>query len=99
MELEKLEKENLEKVRRHEISLRRPDQNLPEPVQNDGFCLSAAVKFVPPFYDVDMTQFLNAFEKAMSIHDFPREKWTQLIHTKLSGKAQKSSQSLVFMCA
>src|SRR6218665_2100096 len=36
-----------------------------------------------------MTQFLNAFEKAMSIYDFPREKWTQLIHTKLTGKAQK----------
>jgi len=36
-----------------------------------------------------MTQFLNAFEKATSIHDFSREKWTQLIHTKLTGKAPK----------
>src|SRR6218665_3844612 len=92
MELEKLETEDKEKARQHEINLRRLDQNLPvliDPVQNDGFRLSAAIKFVPPFDDVDMTQFLNAFEKAMSIHDFPREKWTQLIHTKLTGKAQK----------
>ena len=54
---------------------------------NDGFRLTAAIKFVPPFNDVAMTQFLNAFENAISI--FPREKWTQLIHTKLTGKAQK----------
>jgi len=46
------------------------DQNLP--VQNDGFRLSAAIKFVPPFDEVNMMQFLNAFEKAMSIYDFPR---------------------------
>ena len=25
----------------------------------------------------------------MTIHDFPRDEWTQLIHTKLTGKAQK----------
>ena len=32
---------------------------------------------------------LNAFEKAMTKHDFPRDKWTQLISTKLTGKAGK----------
>src|SRR6218665_2349336 len=91
MELEKLEMDDKEKARQHEINLRRLDQNLPviiDPVQNDGFWLSAAIKFVPPFDD-DMTQFLNAFEKAMFIHNFPQDKWTQLIHTKLKGKAQK----------
>jgi len=36
-----------------------------------------------------MTQFLNAFEHAMAIHNFSRNKWTQLIHTKLTGKARK----------
>jgi len=99
MELEKLEKEDRGKARQHEISLRRIDQNLPEPVQNDGFRLSAAIEFVPPFDDVDMTQFLNAFKKAMSIHDFSREKWTQLIHTKLMVRLKKSSHSLVLMRA
>src|SRR6218665_54562 len=65
-ELEKLETEDKEKARQHEINLRRLGQNLPvliDPVQNDGFRLSAAIKFVPPFDDVDMTQFLNAFER------------------------------------
>src|SRR6218665_2243033 len=69
------------------IQSQRLDQNLPvvtDPIQNDSFRLSAAIKFVPPFDDVDMTQFLNAFEKAMAIHNFPKDKWTQLIHTKLT---------------
>src|SRR6218665_3300248 len=92
MELEKLEMDDKEKARQHEINLKRLDQNLPvvtDPVKNDCFRLSAAIKVVPPFDDVDMTQFLNAFEKAMAIHNFPRDKWTQLTHTKLTGKAQK----------
>src|SRR6218665_2530753 len=81
-----------EKARQHEMNLKRLDQNLPvvtDPVQNNGFRLSAAIRFVPPFDDVDMTQFFNAFEKAMAIHNLPRDKWTQLIDTKLTGKAQK----------
>jgi len=42
MELEKLEMEDKEKARHHEINLKRLDQNLPvaiDPVQNDGFRL------------------------------------------------------------
>src|SRR6218665_3419814 len=92
MELEKLEMDDKEKARQHEINLKRLDQNLPvvtHSIPNDSFRLSGAIKFVPPFDDVDMTQFLNAFEKAMAIHKFPKDKWTQLIHTKLTGKAQK----------
>src|SRR6218665_2911889 len=72
MELEKLEMDDKEKARQHEINLKRLDQNLPvitDPVQSDSFRLSAAIKFVPPFVDVDMTQFLNTFEKAMDIHN------------------------------
>src|SRR6218665_3873672 len=92
MQLDKLEMDDKEKARQHEINLKRLDQNLPvvtDPIPNDSFRLSGAIKFVPPFDDVDMTQFLNAFEKAMAIHNFPKDKWTQLIHTKLTGKAQK----------
>src|SRR6218665_2195844 len=102
MELEKLEMDDKEKARQHEINLKCLDQNLPvvtDPVQNDGFRLSAAIKFFPPFDDVDMTQFLNAFEKTMAIHNLPRDKWTQLIHTKVTGKAQKVVAELgVDMC-
>ena len=66
MELEKLEMDDKKKARQHEINLKRLDQNLPvvtDPVQNGGFRLSAAIKFVPSFDCVDMTQFLNALKK------------------------------------
>jgi len=89
MELEKVQAEEREKVRQHDMNLRHLDQNLPELVQNDGFRMSTAIKFVPPFDDFDMSHFLNAFEKAMTIHDFPHDKWTQLIHIKFTSKAQK----------
>src|SRR6218665_1771091 len=89
VELENLQTEDCEKVIQHGISLRRLDQNLQEPVQNDEFRLSAAIIFVPPFDDVGTTQFPNAIERAMPIHDFPQEKWTQLIHSKLTREAQK----------
>src|SRR6218665_1794768 len=69
---------NKEKARQHEINLKRLDLNLPvvtDPIQNDSFRLSAAIKFVPPFDDVDMTQFLNAFEKL----------WLSIIFLKING--------------
>src|SRR6218665_1740188 len=100
MELEKLEMDDKEKARQHEINLKRLDQNLPvvtDSIPNDSFRLSGAIKFVPPFDDVDMTQFLNAFEKAMAIHNFSKDKWTQLIHTKLTGKAQKVFAELIII--
>ena len=84
MELEKTQAEERERVRQHDINLRRLDQTLPKPVQNDGFRMSGAIRFVLSFDDVDMSQFLDVFEKAITIHDIPRDKWTQLIHTKLS---------------
>src|SRR6218665_3734691 len=79
MELERLAMDDKQNARQHEINLKRLDQNLPvvtDAIQNDGFRLSAAIKFVPPFHDVHMTQILNALEKAMAIHNFPRDKWT-----------------------
>ena len=66
MELQKLETQDKENARQHEINLKRLDHNfsvLVDPVQNNGFRLSAAIKFAPAFHDVDMTQFLNALEK------------------------------------
>src|SRR6218665_508874 len=56
--------------------------------RQDSFRLSAAIKFVPPFSE-DIEKFLESFEKVMEIHKFPRDKWSALIHTKLTGKAQK----------
>jgi transposase InsO family protein len=56
---------------------------------NDSFKLANAVKFVPKFDDSQMDQYLLAFEKAMLVLNFPKDRWTQLIQTQLTGKALK----------
>src|SRR6218665_147307 len=60
----------------------------------DSFRMSAAIKFVPKFQEHDLEQFLLNFEKSMEIHNFPKDKWTALIHTKLTGKASKVFSAL-----
>src|SRR6218665_1578041 len=55
----------------------------------DSFTMSSSIKFVPKFQEQDLEQFLLNFEKSMEIHNFPKDKWTALIHTKLTGKASK----------
>ena len=57
--------------------------------RQDSFRLSAATKFVPPFLQ-EIEHFLESFEKVMEIHTFQHDKWSALIHTKLTGKAQKA---------
>ena len=44
---------------------------------------------MPRFDDSQVDFYLEAFEKAMLLHKFPRETWTKLIHTQLTGKALK----------
>src|ERR1043165_9420846 len=55
--------------------------------QTSRFNISSAVKFVPRFDDSNLEHYLQAFEKAMELHQFPKDKWSALIHTKLTGKA------------
>ena len=60
----------------------------------DSFRMSSAIKFVPKFQEQDLEQFLFNFEKSMEIYNFPKDKWTALIHTKLTGKASKVFSAL-----
>src|SRR5688572_240815 len=85
-----LEVQEKDKVRQHELKLKKLENNVIE--QDDmeqGFRMSNAVKFVPKFDELDVEHYLLAFEKAMQIHKFPKDKWKGLIHTQLTGKAQK----------
>ena len=88
----RLAAEEREKVRRYELRSQGIEVVETEvdvmTERQDSFRLSAAIKFVPPFSE-DIEKFLESFEKVMEIHKFPRDKWSALIHTKLTGKAQK----------
>lgn len=78
-------------MRQHEHSVQRLERNVAEPAQStDTFKVSQAIKFVPKFSrDEDVTAFLQNFEKPMLAPNFPKSEWTKLIHTHLTGKAQK----------
>jgi len=83
--------EEREKIRQHELSVQRLERNIAEPSQSTAaFKVSQAIKFCPKFpSDDDMTAFLQSFEKAMLVHEFPKAAWTKLIHRQLVGKGQK----------
>ena len=53
---------------------------------------------MPPFpYDVE--QFLESFQNAMELRKFSRDRWFVLMHTKLTGKAQRDfSESSIEEC-
>ena len=90
LELRKLEAAEREQIRKH--GLRTQGIRVDEVGHTDGtdsFRLSSAIKFVPKFQEQDLEQFLLNFEKSMELHNFPKDKWTALIHTKLTGKASK----------
>src|SRR6218665_318964 len=102
LELRKLEieKERLalaerEQIRKHGLRTQgiRVDE-VGHTEDTDSFRMSAAIKFVPKFQEQDLEQFLLNFEKSMEIHNFPKDKWTALIHTKLTGKASKVFSAL-----
>ena len=80
----KLEADERDKIRQYDLDKSRIERGIAIPVPtsaNDSFKLANAVKFVPKFDDSQMDQYLLAFEKAMLVLNFPKDRWTQLIQT------------------
>src|SRR6218665_649877 len=95
VERERLALAEREQIRKHGLRTQgiRVDE-VGHTEDTDSFRMSAAIKFVPKFQEQDLEQFLLNFEKSMEIHNFPKDKWTALIHTKLTGKASKVFSAL-----
>src|SRR6218665_822186 len=95
IEMEAREKDYDKQIRKHGLRTQgiRVDE-VGHTEDTDSFRMSAAIKFVPKFQEQDLEQFLLNFEKSMEIHNFPKDKWTALIHTKLTGKASKVFSAL-----
>lgn len=87
-----LELEDKERQRQHELQLRTLESNVVgkgDVNEGDRFRIASAVKLLPKFDEIDIEYYLLSFEKTMAIHKFPKDKWTALMHTQLTGKAQK----------
>ena len=89
----KLQSEDREKTRQHDLDRLRIESGVPTPaprsLSNDGFKLASAVKFVHNFDDSRIASYLEVSEKAMLLHKFSRETWIQLLHTQLTGNSLK----------
>src|SRR6218665_2471544 len=95
LELRKLEAAEREQIRKHGLRTQRIHvDEVGHTEDTDSFRMSSAIKFVPNFQEHDLEQFLLNFEKSMEIHNFPKDKWTALIHTKLTAKVSKVFSAL-----
>src|SRR6218665_3203896 len=95
LELRKREAAEREQMRKH--GLRTQGIQVDEvghTEDTDLFRMSSAIKFVPKFQEHDLEQFLLNFEKSMEIHNFSKDKWTALIHTKLTEISSKVFSAL-----
>ncbi|KAJ8035102.1 hypothetical protein HOLleu_22216 [Holothuria leucospilota] len=63
-------------------------------LDTEGFDVSKHVKFVPKFQEDNVEKFFNHFEKLGEQLKWPRDKWSILIQSNFTGKAQEVYSAL-----
>ncbi|KAJ8022706.1 Protein split ends [Holothuria leucospilota] len=89
-----------EKAREHEFRLKQLELGVikgsdPKTGLDTGvFDVSKHVKFVPKFQEDNVEKFFNHFEKLGEQLKWPRDKWSILIQSNFTGKAQEVYSAL-----
>ncbi|KAJ8025620.1 hypothetical protein HOLleu_33227 [Holothuria leucospilota] len=89
-----------EKAREHEFRLKQLELGVikgSDPkigLDTGGFDVSKHVKFVPKFQEDNVEKFFNHFEKLGEQLKWPRDKWSILIQSNFTGKAQEVYSAL-----
>ncbi|KAJ8035491.1 hypothetical protein HOLleu_22740 [Holothuria leucospilota] len=89
-----------EKAREHKFRLKQLElgvlkgSNPKIGLDTGGFHVSKHVKFVPKFHEDNVEKFLNHFEKLGEQLKWSRDKWSILIQSNFTGKAQEVYSSL-----
>ncbi|KAJ8029047.1 hypothetical protein HOLleu_28341 [Holothuria leucospilota] len=104
MQMQKEEREERErreeKARKHEFRMKQLELGVikaSDPkIGSDtgGFDVSNHVKFVPKFQEDNVETFFNHFEKLGEQLKWPRDKWSILIQSNFTGKAQEVYSAL-----
>ncbi|KAJ8033874.1 hypothetical protein HOLleu_24244 [Holothuria leucospilota] len=102
MEREREEREERERreAREHELRLKQLELGVikgSDPkigLDTRGFDVSKHVKFVPKFQEDNVEKFFNHFEKLGEQLKWPRDKWSILIQSNFTGKAQEVYSAL-----
>ncbi|KAJ8022238.1 hypothetical protein HOLleu_37078 [Holothuria leucospilota] len=99
-EREREEREMQREARKHEFRLKQLELGVikgSEPkigLDTGGFDVSKHVKFVPKFQEDNVEKFFNHFEKLGEQLKWPRDKWSILIQSNFTGKAQEVYSAL-----
>ncbi|KAJ8047925.1 hypothetical protein HOLleu_00045 [Holothuria leucospilota] len=89
-----------EKAREHEFRLKQLELGVikgSDPkigLDTGGFNVSKHVKFVPKFQEDNVEKFFNHFEKLGEQLKWPRDKWSIIIQSNFTGKAQEVYSAL-----
>ncbi|KAJ8029605.1 hypothetical protein HOLleu_29044 [Holothuria leucospilota] len=89
-----------EKAREHEFTLKQLELGVIKGsdakigLDTGGFDVSKHVKFVPKFQEDNVEKFFNHFEKLGEQLKWPRDKWSILIQSNFTGKAQEVYSAL-----
>ncbi|KAJ8021800.1 hypothetical protein HOLleu_39097 [Holothuria leucospilota] len=100
MQREKEEREMQREAREHEFRLKQLELGVikaSDPkigLDTGGFDVSKHVKFVPKFQEDNVEKFFNHFEKLGEQLKWPRDKWSILIQSNFTGKAQEVYSAL-----
>ncbi|KAJ8022797.1 hypothetical protein HOLleu_37791 [Holothuria leucospilota] len=86
MQMQKEEEEREMQMQREKEARERLDTG--------GFDVSKHVKFVPKFQEDNVEKFFNHFEKLGKQLKWPRDKWSILIQSNFTGKAQEVYSAL-----
>ncbi|KAJ8020406.1 hypothetical protein HOLleu_39989 [Holothuria leucospilota] len=94
------EREKEREAREHEFRLKQLELGVikaSDPkigLDTGGFDVSKHVKFVPKFQEDNVEKFFNHFEKLGEQLKWPRDKWSILIQSNFTGKAQEVYSAL-----
>ena len=66
----------------------------PRPTNPSQFDISKHIRFVPPFQEKEVDKYFLHYEKIAASLEWPREPWTLLLQSVLTGKARKVYSAL-----
>ena len=93
-ELEIREKELNVQLRLKELEAPSRPSVTPRTVESPQFDISKQIRFVPPFQEKEVDKYFLHFEKIATSLDWPKDVWTLLLQSVLTGKAREIYSAL-----
>ena len=93
-ELEIRKKKLSVQLRLRELDAPSPPTVTPRTVEPPQFDISIQIRFIPPFQEKEVDKYFLHFEKIATSLAWPKDVWTLLLQSVLTGKAQEIYSAL-----